>query len=124
MGSRKLGIPEGREFKVSEISDVKHDLKKIRVTNFETAYELFKKALPQMYLEREWWKIHRIYLVSGLKCSCEVYIAKKLSVPGIKGNDHFRVVFRVVHEDIIIIEVFQKSQKDIEDKKRICDLCK
>lgn len=123
MGSRKLGSGDGTEFVVHEIAEVEQDLKKIKVTDFKKAFENFKKALPQMYIEKEWWNTHKIYIVSSLKCNCEAYIAKKLAVDGLKGNDHFRVVFLVVDKTITIIEVFQKSRKEIEDKNRICEIC-
>jgi hypothetical protein len=123
MGSRRLGSSDEVDFLVREIAKVEQDLKKIKVTNFEKAFERFKKVLPQMYIEREYWNTHRIYIVSGLKCKCNVYIAKKLTVDGLRGNDHFRVVFLVIDKTITIIEVFHKSRKDIEDKNRICDVC-
>ncbi|MHB1507164.1 MAG: hypothetical protein ACYCUZ_03805 [Cuniculiplasma sp.] len=123
MASRKLSTPDISAYSIVEIDEVKKDLKKISVTNFNKYYELFKKVLPQMYMEREYWNTHRIFKVSGLKCACEIYIAKKLRVKGMKGDNHFRIVFNVVEEIITIIEVFQKSNKEIEDKDRICGFC-
>lgn len=123
MGSRKLEVPHDHGFEIHEIPEVERDLKRIKVTNFEKSYELFKKVLPQLYLEREWWATHRIYPISGLKCKCESYIAKKLSVDGIRGNDHFRVIFTVSNHTITIIEVYSKNRKEIEDVDRICKNC-
>ena len=123
MSLRKLGDPDDSDFLVEEIEEVRKDLKKIKVTNFEKGYERFKKVLPQMYVEKEYWNTHRIYSVAGLKCNCEAYIAKKLRVDGMKGDNHFRIVFRVVEKNITIIEVYHKGQKDIEDKDRICAVC-
>lgn len=96
----------------------------MKVTGFIEAYEVFKKALPEMLKEKQFHQVHGLYKVAGIGIvQGEVYIAKKMRCKGIKGNDKFRVVFQVDKHLIRIIEVYFKGDKEIEDKTRIVKHC-
>ena len=124
MVERRLGIQDNIEYQIEEVKEIEKDLKSIKVTNFYEAYDTFKKALPHMVNETDFYDFHKIFRVANLPCECEAYIIKKMRCKGLKGNDHFRVVFRKYNTTIQIIEVYYKSQKNIEDKNRICKYCR
>jgi len=107
-----------------EVEEVAHDLKKIRVTGFGNDYALFKKALPVMVEEREFYRSRGFEPVAGCgKLAGEVYIAKKIHCESLHRLDKFRVVFQVLDCKIRIIEVFFKGDKETEDKAKIRRYC-
>ena len=110
---------------IEEVQEIKKDLKRIRAMGFDEAYEVFKKALPEMVKEKQYHNSHGLFRVAniGAEVQGEVYIAKKIRCKGIKGNDKFRVVFYIDGSKIMILEVFYKGHKEIEDKDRIRHYC-
>lgn len=118
--------PPNHKFTITEVEEIEKDLKKIKVTNFNEAYEVFKKALPEMINEGKSFHQHYgFFPIANIQCKLkgEVYVAKKMRCRGMDGNNHFRVVFQVENDFIKIIEVYYKSHKEIEDKARICKYC-
>jgi hypothetical protein len=112
-------------FTIEEVKEIKKDLKKIKVTNFKEDYEIFKKALPQMFQEKEFHRHHGIYRITGLgKIIEEVYKAKKIRCTSLQSNRKFRVIFQVYKSKILIIEVYFKGKKTKESKERIIKYCK
>jgi hypothetical protein len=78
-----------------------------------------------MVKEKQFYNTHGLFRVAsiGEVVQGEVYIAKKMRCKGMKGNDHFRVVFQINEYLIRIIEVFYKGDKEVEDKIRIRKYC-
>lgn len=125
MSHRKLNKSEGSNYTINVEREATKEIQKLsKIPNFSTSFDLFKKALPFAFCEREHWNFHRIFPIADLKCKCDVsYIIKKVHINGKYGNDKVRVVF-IVNENVIsIIEVYTKDKKEIEDKARICKYC-
>lgn len=112
-------------FTVQEVQEVSRDLDRIGVSGFADAYDTFKKALPEMLKEKQFYNHHGLFRVSGIgeTVQGEVYIAKKMRCKGVEGNNHFRVVFQIDGQLIRIIEVFHKGQKENGDIPRIRKYC-
>ncbi|MEM0134689.1 MAG: hypothetical protein QXU18_05595 [Thermoplasmatales archaeon] len=123
MAQRKLNDTTDCNYSVEETREVGKDVESLsNIPSFISAYGTFKKALPQLFCEREFWKSHGINQIADLKCQCKAFVIKKIQCKGL-GNDKLRATFMVNGNIIRIIEVYSKNHKDIEDKKRICKYC-
>ncbi len=112
-------------FEVKSVPEIGKDLKKIKVEGFGEDFELFLKALPVMVGERQYFRHHHIFPISGLgKHEGEVFIAKKIRCKSLRSTDRFRAVFQIIGMKILVIEVYFKNQKEIEDKGRIMKYCR
>ena len=110
---------------VKEVND--KDLRKIRVTGFDKDFERFVKALPDMVTNAVANNLYRYYdfhLVQGIgRVNGQVYIAKKVRCTQLRCTDRFRIVFQINGQDLNVIEVFDKNDKEVEDKQRILYYC-
>ena len=112
-------------YSIREVPEVAKDLKKIRVSGFETDYGRFKQALPHMAEETDFYRHHGFYEISGLgKVAGRIFKAKKLRCKSLAASDKFRVVFQLCDATITIIEVYFKGQKENEDRERISKYCR
>ena len=124
MSQWKLNNTANCDYTVEEVKEALTDLKDLEdIPYFKDEYQVFRKALPQMFCERGFWKSHGISQVSNLGCNCNAYIVKKIHCEG-QGNDHFRATFIVEDKKIQIIEIYVKNRRVLENKKRICKYCK
>ncbi len=124
MSQWKLNNTANCDYTIEEVKEAQNDLIDLGdIPNFKKGYEVFKKALPQMFCEGGFWRTHGISPVSNLGCNCKAYIVKKIHCEGL-GNDHFRATFIVEGKKIQIVEIYTKNRKEIENKKRICKYCK
>lgn len=123
MSEQNLKNSSNCDYKIEEVDEIQKDLKKLMdIPNFESAYDVFKKALPQIVCERDFYRTSGVYRISGLSCDCEAYIIKKIFCKGI-GKDRFRATYIVRKGEIKLIEIYSKDHKKIEDKIRVCKYC-
>ena len=112
------------DYSIECVSEIEKDLKHIHVDGFDDDFERFKKALPEMLREKEHYHFHGLYQMPSLgKIAGVVYKAKKIRCQSLHSKDKFRVIFQVIGDRIIIIEVYFKGQKENEDKQRILAYC-
>lgn len=110
---------------VKEVTE--KDLRKIRVTGFNEDFERFLKVLPEMIagsIADNLYRYYDLHVVQGLgRINGQVYVAKKVRCKQLRCTDRFRVVFQINGEDLNIIEVYDKNDKECEDKQRILSYC-
>jgi len=112
------------DFFLGETPEIKKDLAKIHVKDFQADFELFLKALPQMVKEKQFYHHHKIFRISNLgRIEGAVFKAKKIHCRSLRANDKFRVIFQIVSDKILVLEVYFKGQKENEDKERIFKYC-
>ncbi len=46
---------------IEEVAEIQHDLKKIKVTGFNADYDVFKKALPHLVAETDFYRSHGFF---------------------------------------------------------------
>ena len=108
------------------MSEAEKEIKKLKIPKIEEDLSIFFQALPTMLEEKIYHKSHKIFKAANLGSAIigEVYIAKKIHCEFLKSNDKLRVVFQVNGPEIKIIEIYSKSNKEIEDVPRILKYCR
>ena len=110
--------------KFEKLKEFKKDLKKIskKYRSISEDIEVVKKVLEVSPSERPPFS----YRIDGLEVESCIIKIKKIASKSFKGkgvNSGFRIIYaHFENEDkIVLIEVYHKSDKEIEDKKRILD---
>jgi len=114
------------EHSIQLVPEAEKDIKKLKIPNIEEDLSIFFQALPAMLEEKVFHTSHKIFKVANLGSGItgEVYIAKKIHCEFQKSNDKLRVVFQVNGTQMRIIEIYSKSNKEIEDVARIHKYCR
>lgn len=110
--------------KFEELKEFKKDIKKISKKHISISedIEVVKKVLAICPAERPPFS----YRIDGLGIETCVIKIKKIASKSFKGkgvNSGFRIIYAHFEkeEKIVLIEVYHKSDKEIEDKQRIFD---
>lgn len=110
--------------KFEELKEFKKDIKKIlkKHRSISEDIEVIKKVLDVKPNERPPFS----YKIDGLGIESCIIKIKKIASKSFKGkgvNSGFRVIYAYFEQEdkIVLIEVYHKSDKEIEDKKRILD---
>ncbi len=110
--------------KFEELKEFRKDIKKIskKHRSISEDVEVVKKVLAVIPGERPPFS----YRIDGLGIESCIIKVKKIASKSFKGkgvHSGFRIIYaHFEREDkIVLIEVYHKSNKEIEDKKRILD---
>ena len=110
--------------KFEELKELKKDIKKIskKYRSISEDIEVVKKVLDVSPYERPPFS----YRIDGIGVESCIIKIKKIASKSFKGkgvNSGFRIIYAHFEKEdkIVLIEVYHKSDKEIEDKKRILD---
>jgi len=110
--------------KFEELTEFKKDIKKIskKYRSISEDIEVVKKVLEVNPNERPPFS----YRIDGLGIESCIIKVKKIASKSFKGkgvNSGFKIIYAHFEKEerIVLIEVYHKSEKEIEDKKRILD---
>jgi mRNA-degrading endonuclease RelE of RelBE toxin-antitoxin system len=110
--------------KFEELKEFKKDVKKISKKHISISedIEVVKKVLTVSPSERPPFS----FRIDGLGVESCIIKVKKIASKSFKGkgvNSGFRIIYAHFEKEdrIVLIEVYHKSDKEIEDKKRILD---
>lgn len=110
--------------KFEELKEFKKDIKKIskKHRSISEDIEVVKKVLDVRPNERPPFS----FRIDGLGVESCIIKIKKIASKSFKGkgvNSGFRIIYAHFEKEdkIVLIEVYHKSDKEIEDKKRILD---